>query len=83
VVIVVAPVTPSTSGGQVICEVKDDGCFDLSSEAATFLLAAADDLYTLTVNRYRFTELAAGDDAWVTVETISESRSSLKNSTIE
>ncbi len=46
------------SGGQIICQVIDDGCFDVPAAATTFLLSSNTEDYTFLLGRVR----AAGQD---------------------
>ena len=51
VLIEVSPDVDDRNGGQVICQVPDDGCFTLPALATTFLLASDAPTYTVSVQR--------------------------------
>ncbi|MBK6684065.1 MAG: hypothetical protein IPG45_06290 [Deltaproteobacteria bacterium] len=72
------------SGGQVLCQVIDDGCFNLPSAATNFLLANREDgmgipSYTLVVERYKIRVVEPAARTLLTIESSSEYRLTLKN----
>lgn len=76
--------TNNQSGGQVLCQVLDDGCFNLPSAASNFLLANREDGmgipdYTLVVERYRIRVVEPASQVLLTIESSSEYRLTLKN----
>jgi hypothetical protein len=68
-----------SNGGQVACFVPDTGCFTVPAMAATFLLAAQADVYTVSIQRHRYVATMLGAGSGVEAEAISEWRLSLKN----
>ncbi|MCA9550133.1 MAG: hypothetical protein KC933_08865 [Myxococcales bacterium] len=70
-------------GGLVVCQVKDEGCFDVPVAATNFLLAGNAETYTLSVqlHRYRGVEPEAG--AFLEVEAVAETRLTVDNGVFE
>ncbi len=62
------------SGGQVICTIRDDGCFDLPAAATNFLLAADTESYTVIISRHRLTTNNLRADAYLELQSIQELR---------
>lgn len=86
VVIVIQPFDPNgmvQSGGQVICEVIDDGCMDVPATAATFLLGANVDTYKLIVARVVANGAVADDQTFIRMDSASEWRTDLDNGVFE
>jgi hypothetical protein len=68
-----------TGGGQLLCIVRDDGCFTIPSEANTFLLASQTERYTLSIQRHRYRALHPNADTTLELDVISEELLTLKN----
>ncbi|MEM7678455.1 MAG: hypothetical protein AAF449_20890 [Myxococcota bacterium] len=76
-----APITddPLVSGGQVICQVADDGCFDLPASATSFLLSSNTTTFSMSVQRTNVQLLMPDADTAIRVVVVSEVRATLLN----
>lgn len=86
VVVRVTPEVPAggvQSGGQVICQVVDDGCFDVPASATTFLLSANVETYGLLVSRVRAVGEEVDADTVVVLRSAAEWTTDLVNGVFE
>jgi hypothetical protein len=80
---------PVQSGGQVVCQVLDDGCFTLPAAATNFLLANRDQSpsgqpiavakFTLVVERYIISFVEPAAQTVLTLDSSTEYRLTLRN----
>ena len=70
-------------GGQVVCRVADDGCFDLPAAATAFLLSGNVDHYTMSVALHRYGALEPTDETFVGVEAVAQTRLTVDNGLFE
>lgn len=70
-------------GGQVICVVADQGCFDLPVAAAAFLLSGNADGYTMSVELHRYRGVERDAEHVLEVEAVAETRLTVPNGVFE
>ncbi len=71
--------TIESQGGQVVCQVADDGCYTVPAMATTFLLAADVPTYTVAVRRTNARLVEPDPDTVVELEVVSEARFTIQN----
>jgi len=76
-----APITddPLVSGGQLICQVADDGCYDLPASATSFLLSSNTTTFSLSVQRINAAVVTPDANTAVRVSVVTEVRATLQN----
>jgi hypothetical protein len=77
--VTVSPDMTMSTGGSVTCIVEDDGCFELPTSAATFLLAAQTPYYELNVARHRYRSVRLAEETTLELQVVSQQRLSLRN----
>ena len=69
----------SLSGGQVICQIADDGCFRLPVSATNFLLSSNTPTFSMSMQRTNLQVLEPAADTAIRVSVVSEVRATLQN----